>query len=67
MAYVEEVFKNKGKWYGGNTGHLYEESETEVKGCCRWSKPFQHAPDAVILEIESGDQSEPEGNGCGKR
>lgn len=67
MAFVEEVYKNKGKWYGAHTGHEYSQGETEEKGCCRWSKPFQHAPDSVILEIEEDGESAPSGNGCGKR
>ena len=67
MAFVEEVFKNGDKWYGGHTGHEYKKSDTEEKGCCRWSKPSYHAPDSVTLEIEEADQSAPSGNGCGKR
>jgi len=67
VAFVEEVFKNGSKWYGGSTGHEYSPSEIETKGCCKWSKPSFHAPDSVTLEIESEDQEAPSGNGCGKR
>lgn len=67
MAFVEEVFKNNGKWYGGQTGHEYSASQIEEKGVGRWSKPSYHAPDSVVLEIEEDGQTPPSGNGCGKR
>jgi len=67
MAFVEEVFKNGDKWFGGHTGHEYKKSDTEEKGCCRWSKPSYQAPGEVVLEIEADGQTAPSGNGCGKR
>lgn len=67
MAWTEEVFKNDGKWRGANTGHEYSASEVEQKGLGTWVKPCYAAPDALVMEIECGDQEAPEGNGCGKR
>ncbi len=54
MAFVEEVFENKGGWYGAHTGHLYEKSETEEKGGERWTKPgaVPCAPNFTVLEEE---------------
>lgn len=67
MAFVEEVFKNKGKWYGGHTGREYSSSQVEEKGVGTWSKPTYGAPGEIVLEIEADDQSVPSGNGCGKK
>lgn len=66
MAWTEEVYQNGSKWFGAHTGKEYSAAETEEKGCCRWSKPSHAAPDSIVLEIESADQSEPIGNGYGK-
>jgi hypothetical protein len=67
MAFVEEVFENMGKWYGGHTGHEYEKSETEEKGACRWSKPCYGAPGELTLEIDKNGEPAPHGNGAGKK
>ncbi len=55
MAYVEEVFENKGKWYGGHTGHEYKKSDTEELGGERWTKPgtVPCAPNFTVLETEA--------------
>lgn len=52
MAFVEEVFENKGGWYGAHTGKLYKKSETEEKGGERWTKPgaVPCAPNFTVLE-----------------
>lgn len=67
MAWTEEVFKNRGKWYGSSTGRAYTQGEVEVKGVGTWSKPSFNAPDFTVLEVELEDQSAPSGNGCGKK
>jgi hypothetical protein len=51
LALVEEVFKNKGKLYGGSTGKEYKKEETESIGGILWSRPCGYAPGDVILEI----------------
>ena len=66
MALFEEVFQNGDKWYGASSGREYSKSETEEKGCCRWSKPSFAATGEIVLEIESDGQSLPSGNGKGK-
>ena len=67
MSFVEEVYKNDGKWYGGHTGKEYSASQIEEVGCCKWSKPTYGAPGELVLEVEPKDQSVPSGNGCGKK
>lgn len=52
MAFVEEVFKNKGGWFGGHTGTKYEDSEVENIGGISWSKGSHQAPGEVILNME---------------
>ena len=52
MAFVEEVFKNKGKWYGGHTGHEYPASDVEDIGGTYWNKGCYQAPGEVILNME---------------
>jgi hypothetical protein len=53
MAFVEEVFKNKGGLFGAQTGRKYESSETEEKGGSKWSKPdaTPSAPGELIKEV----------------
>jgi hypothetical protein len=61
MSFVEEVFKNKGKWYGGHTGTPYEKSEVEDIGGIYWSKGSHQAPGEVILKMEyDKDDGQPE-------
>lgn len=63
MAYVEEVFENKGGWFGGSTGRHYEKSEVEQIGRCWWSKGSNQAPGEVVLNMEydkdDGQPAEP--------
>lgn len=67
MSWTEEVYKNKGKWYGAHTGHEYQKSEVEEKGLGTWAKPCYSAPGEVTLEVDPKDQSVPHGNGAGKK
>lgn len=59
MAFVEEVFKNKGKLYGGHTGKEYKKEDTEDIGGILWSRPCHYAPNSIVLEIEDEDYEEP--------
>jgi len=53
MAFVEEVFKNKGGLFGGHTGKKYEKDEVEDRGAGgKWSKPTHNAPNFTVLEVE---------------
>lgn len=52
MAFVEEVFKNKGKWFGGHTGAEYAASEVEEIGGIWWNKGSHQATDNVSLKME---------------
>ena len=52
MAFVEEVFENKGGLYGAHTGKKYEKSETELVGGERWSKPSHCQPGEIVYEAE---------------
>ena len=67
MAFVEEVFKNNGKLYGGHTGKEYSASQVEEKGVGQWSKPTYGAPGELVLEVREDGQTAPSGNGCGKK
>ena len=61
MAFVEEVFKNAGKWYGGHTGKLYEASQVENIGGFDWSKGSHQAPGEVVLNMDyDKDDGQPE-------
>ncbi len=52
MAFVEEVFPNKGGLFGGHTGKKYEKDEVEDKGAAgKWSKPSHCAPNITVLEV----------------
>lgn len=52
MAFVEEVFKNKGGFFGGHTGKPYSKSEVEDIGGIMWSKGSHQAPGEVVLKME---------------
>lgn len=56
MAFVEEVCKNKGKWYGAHTGHHYEDVCVEEINGQHWSKPYHFAPQVVNLELEEVEE-----------
>jgi hypothetical protein len=57
MAFTEEVFKNKGKLYGAQTGKEYAKSETSDFGAGGvWSKPCHYSPNSIVLEVESEDE-----------
>lgn len=59
MAFVEEVFKNKGGLFGGHTGKKYEKSETEDKGAAGvWSKPSHCAPNFTVKEVEDYEEKD---------
>lgn len=59
MAFVEEVYKNNGKLYGGHTGKEYKKSDTESIGGIQWSRPCHYQPGEIVLEIEDEDYEEP--------
>lgn len=52
MAFVEEVHKNKGGWFGGHTGKKYEDSEVEDIGGIMWNKGSHQPADFVILNMD---------------
>lgn len=56
MAFVEEVFENKGGLYGAHTGHKYEKVCVEDIGGQLWSKPYHYVPGEVNLELEELDK-----------
>jgi len=58
MAFVEEVFKNKGKWYGGHTGKEYSKSEVENIGGIDWSRGSHQAPGEVVLNMDYDEKDE---------
>lgn len=62
MAFVEEVFKNKGGWFGGHTGKAYDKDCVENIGGIYWSKGSHQAPGEVVLNLEydSDDGQPPE-------
>lgn len=62
MAFVEEVFPNKGGLYGAHTGKLYDKKYTEEIGGQRWSLPCHYRPGDIVLEIEDLEYEEPHTN-----
>lgn len=52
MAFVEEVYKNKGGWFGGQTGKKYDSDCIEDIGGIKWSKGSYQAPGEVVLNLE---------------
>lgn len=58
MAFVEEVFKNKGGWFGGHTGHKYEKSDIEEIGGIYWSKGCYQPVDKVVLNMDYDESDE---------
>lgn len=67
MAWTEEIWKTKGKFYGSHTGHEYSKDQVEEKGLGTWAKPCYGAPGELTLEIDKNDQPAPHGNGAGKK
>lgn len=60
MAFTEEVFENKGKLYGAQTGKEYAKSDTSDFGKGgKWSKPCHYVPGEIVLELEEMDAEEP--------
>lgn len=58
MAFVEEVFKNKGGLFGAHTGRKYEKDEVEDIGGIQWSKGSYQAPGEVVLVMDFDKQPE---------
>ena len=59
MAFVEEVFENKGGLYGAHTGKKYDKGDTESIGGILWSRPCHYQPGEINLEISDLDYEEP--------
>jgi hypothetical protein len=52
VAFTEELYKNKGKYYGAHTGKAYDASDVEEIGGQAWSKPCYVAPNSISLKLE---------------
>lgn len=59
MSWFEEVYKNKGGFFGAHSGKKYEKSDIETIGGIQYSKPCYVAPNVINLELEYDKADKP--------